>query len=117
MGSTTAKDLDALGPDLSVHECFPGGSNIEFVEVVNNECLNVVVYERGAGKTLACGTGACAAVVACVLHGRVSRDGCVANVPGGPLFISWREDDGFVCMKGPAVKVFEGSLCSSFFES
>jgi diaminopimelate epimerase len=65
-----------------------------------------MVWERGAGKTLACGTGACAAVVASVLHGKVSRE-CDAILPGGTLRINWVDYDS-VFMTGPALKVFEG---------
>lgn len=70
--------------------------------------VRMVVWERGAGRTLACGTGACATVVAGVLEGRVERT-CRVDLPGGPLIIEWREADNRIYMTGPAELVFAGS--------
>lgn len=67
------------------------------------------VWERGAGPTLACGTGACAVVVAGVLTNRTERQ-CTVTLPGGDLFINWNEQNGKLFMTGPAVKVFEGNF-------
>ncbi|KAJ6299872.1 hypothetical protein OIU76_020799 [Salix suchowensis] len=67
------------------------------------------VWERGAGATLACGTGACATVVAAVLEGHAGRN-CTVDLPGGPLEIEWREEDNHVYMTGPAEMVFYGSV-------
>jgi diaminopimelate epimerase len=69
----------------------------------------MVVWERGAGRTLACGTGACATVVAGVLEGHVDRS-CRVDLPGGPLHIEWRESDNHIYMTGPAELVFDGMV-------
>jgi diaminopimelate epimerase len=79
------------------------------VQVLTPTHLRMVVWERGAGRTLACGTGACATVVAGVLEGRCERSARV-DLPGGPLFIEWREGDNHIYMTGPAERVFEGIL-------
>jgi len=87
---------------------FPKKANIEFVEVASRSHLKMVVYERGAGPTLACGTGACALTVAAVLAGKADR-ACTVSLPGGDLFIEWDEGDNHVYMTGPAEPVFEGT--------
>lgn len=86
----------------------------EFVEVLAPDHARMLVWERGAGATLACGTGACAVVVAGVLEGRLARATRV-DLPGGPLHIEWREADNRVYMTGPAELVFNGSLELSRF--
>lgn len=102
-------DLAAVGPEFESHPAFPAKTNTEFVEVVSRQHVRMVVWERGAGRTLACGTGACALVVGGVLEGRIDRD-CRVDLPGGPLQIEWRESDGHVYMTGPAELVFAGSV-------
>lgn len=99
--------LSTYGPKFESHPKFPARTNTEFTEVVNRGYVKMHVWERGAGATLACGTGACATVVAGVLEGRVDRQ-CVVELPGGPLEINWRESDGKVIMTGPAERVFSG---------
>ena len=89
------------------HPAFPAKTNTEFAEVVNRHRVKMRVWERGAGATLACGTGACATVVAAVLEGRTERK-CTVELPGGPLEIEWRESDNRVIMTGPAELVFDG---------
>jgi len=101
-------DIDTLGPALENHPLFPNKTNVEFVEVISPGECDVVVWERGAGRTLACGTGACAVLVAGVLTGRLSRQAKV-NLPGGDLQVHWAES-GQVKMSGPAVEVFRGHL-------
>ncbi|KAE8661074.1 Diaminopimelate epimerase [Hibiscus syriacus] len=81
----------------------------EFVEVFSHEHLKMRVWERGAGATLACGTGACAVVVAAVLEGRAGRS-CTVDLPGGPLDIEWKEENNHVYMTGLAEVVFYGSV-------
>ncbi|HEY3998932.1 MAG TPA: diaminopimelate epimerase [Candidatus Xenobia bacterium] len=98
--------LEAWGRPLEHHLAFPQRTNVEFVEVRGPGQLAMRVWERGAGPTLACGTGACATLVAANLCGLSGREATV-HLPGGPLSIAWRED-GNVYMTGPAVKVFEG---------
>jgi len=89
------------------HEMFPARTNTEFVQIISSTHLQMRVWERGAGATLACGTGACAVVVAAVLEGRSQRK-CLVDLPGGPLEIEWNEKDNHVYMTGPAEKVFSG---------
>lgn len=101
--------LSTYGPKFESHVNFPARTNTEFTEVVNRGYVKMHVWERGAGATLACGTGACATVVAGVLEGRVDRE-CVVELPGGPLEIHWREADGNVIMTGPAEPVFTGVI-------
>ena len=100
-------DLSVLGPQFEKHAAFPAKTNTEFVQVINPRKLLMRVWERGAGATLACGTGACATVVAGVLEGRAERK-CTVVLPGGPLEIEWREADGRIIMTGPAEVVFKG---------
>lgn len=99
-------NLYELGPQIENDPHFPNRTNVEFVRVLNNEEIEVMVWERGAGETLACGTGACAATVAASLNKLIGRR-AVVHLPGGNLDIEWA-DDQHVLMRGPAVKVFEG---------
>lgn len=103
-----AIDLYKLGPAVENHPAFPRRTNVEFVQVIDPREVKVRVWERGAGATLACGSGACAAVVAGVLTGRTGRDVTV-HLPGGDLEIVWAADQR-VYMTGPAEEVFEGKL-------
>jgi len=96
-----------LGPKLQAAECFPESVNVGFAQIVSPGEINLRVYERGAGETLACGSGACAAVVALVRQGRVGRHVDV-HLPGGTLVIDWPADDAPVRMAGPTAFVFEG---------
>lgn len=108
---TFVEDVDAfpvetLGPLAENHEIFPRRCNIEFIQVLGPHELKMRVWERGAGITLACGTGACASVAAAARTGRAERN-AVVHLPGGDLQIDWRED-GHIYMTGPATTVFEG---------
>jgi len=96
------------GEALEHNPLFPNRTNVEFVEVLSRDRIKVKVWERGAGATLACGTGACAAVVAGVLTGRLGSAVRV-DLPGGSLQINW-EKDGKVYMEGPAEEVFSGRI-------
>lgn len=100
-------DFYRLGPAVEKHPLFPKKTNVEFVQVISPSELRVRVWERGAGETLACGTGACAVAVAGVLNQYSNRKVAVM-LPGGRLDIEWAED-GRVFMTGPAEGVFEGS--------
>ena len=102
-------DLLTLGPAIEHHPAFPHRTNVHFVQVLDTHTLSMRTWERGAGLTLACGTGACAATVAAALTGRAGRRTTV-YVPGGRLNIDWREDTDDVYMTGPATRVFEGDL-------
>lgn len=99
--------LDTLGPQFEHHPAFPQRTNTEFIQVVRPDYLKMRVWERGAGITLACGTGACATVVAGVLTGRSDRI-CTVELPGGCLEIEWSEQDQRIYMTGPAERVFTG---------
>lgn len=101
-------DLAALGPGFERHPRFPGRVNTEFIRVRSPGLLELRVWERGSGETLACGTGACAALAAAVTAGYTSRQ-AEARLPGGSLALRWRED-GHMEMTGPAVTVFEGEI-------
>ncbi len=102
-------DLHKWGPKLEVHPYFPRKINVEFVTVKSPGHTVMRVWERGAGPTLACGTGACATVVASVLNGLTDRS-AVVSLKGGDLHIEWNETDGHVYMTGPAAIVYEGNL-------
>ncbi|XP_028956991.2 diaminopimelate epimerase, chloroplastic-like isoform X2 [Malus sylvestris] len=101
--------LADIGPKFENHEVFPARTNTEFVQVYTPSHLKMRVWERGAGATLACGTGACAVVVAAVLEGRAERN-CTVDLPGGPLQIEWKEENNHIYMTGPAEVVFYGSV-------
>ncbi len=102
-------DLNLVGRSFETHEVFPQKTNTEFIEVVKSNYLKMRVWERGAGITLACGTGACATVVAGVLNGKCDRQTTV-ELPGGCLDIEWCEKDNHVYMTGSTTKVFTGEL-------
>ncbi len=104
----TDEELIKFGPIIENHRIFPERINVEFVKVVNKSRIEVKVWERGAGKTLACGTGACASLVASFLNGLTEREAEVI-LPGGNLFIQWGEL-GHVFMTGPAEYVYEGEI-------
>lgn len=110
-----AVSVSTLGPKLERHSFFPNMTNVEFVEVKTPEEIFLKVWERGAGETLACGTGACAAVVGGVLAGRLERRVKV-NLPGGQLLVEWA-DNNHVYMTGPAERVFQGRLSEGFIEN
>lgn len=101
-------DVKKYGSILEINEVFPNKTNVEFVEIKDPENIKMRVWERGAGETLACGTGACASVVACNLNGLTKRSVNV-ELLGGNLNIELGEDN-HVYMTGPAVTVFEGEL-------
>jgi diaminopimelate epimerase len=101
-------DVPGTGSSIEHLPLFPNRTNVEFVVVDGDGRIHVRVWERGSGETLACGTGACASLVACALAGRTGRE-AELRFPGGDLHLRWRGDD-HVLMTGPAVRVFEGEL-------
>lgn len=101
-------DIEKYGPILENDEHFPKRANIEFIELVDKNKIKMRVWERGAGETLACGTGACASVVACNLNNYIEKQATV-ELLGGDLYIEWNENN-HIYMTGPAVTVFEGSI-------
>lgn len=103
-----AVDAAKLGPAIETHRSFPERTNVHFVQVLNTTELAQKTWERGAGITLACGTGACASLVAAVLNNKANRRATV-HLPGGDLIIEWTGDNR-VYMTGPAEEVFEGEI-------
>ena len=102
--------LERIGPLFERHEKFPERINTEFIQVIDRYTLNMRVWERGSGETFACGTGACASVVAAVLNGHCDYDSEITvQLRGGELFITYLQD-GSVIMKGPAAHVFDGIM-------
>ncbi len=101
--------LETVGPQFEHNAAFPQRTNTEFIQVIRSEYVKMRVWERGAGVTLACGTGACAAVVAGVLVGKCDRATAV-ELPGGVLEIEWAEVSGRIYMTGPAQRVFTGCI-------
>lgn len=102
-------NLPLIGPVIENASVFPRRTNTEFIEVVSADYIKMRVWERGSGETLACGTGACAAVVAGVLNGKNNRKTTV-ELLGGELTIEWKESDNHVYLTGGATTVFEGEI-------
>lgn len=107
-GIPEASLLEEIGPLIETHSRFPKRTNVEFVKILSSTKIQVRVWERGAGATLACGTGACAAAVASILTGR-TQSLVEAALPGGNLQIEWQKGSSHVLMKGPATEVFQGT--------
>lgn len=101
--------IEKYGPVVENDSHFPKRINAEFIEIMDEKNIKMRVWERGAGETLACGTGACAVAVACYINGVTSRDVNI-HLLGGTLNIKWDENDNHVYMTGPAVTVFEGEI-------
>ena len=102
-------DICKYGNLIETNKAFPKKTNVEFINVVDDKTLKMRVWERGAGETLACGTGACGALIASVLNGYTSRNVTI-HLLGGDLNIEWNENDNHVYMTGSATTVFEGEL-------
>ena len=107
--NTKEFDVEKYGKVLEIDKAFPKKANIEFAQIIDRQNINMRVWERGAGETLACGTGACATAVACNLNGLTDRKVNI-ELLGGTLNIEWNEIDNHVYMTGPAVTVFDGEL-------
>jgi diaminopimelate epimerase len=105
---TSGFPVSTIGPIIENHELFPNRTNVEFVEVLSPDEINMRVWERGAGETLACGTGACAAAVAGILHQKL-HDKVAIHLLGGDLQVAWK-DHNRIFMTGPAEIVFEGKI-------
>lgn len=106
---TKSLDIRKYGPVFETHPAFPEQVNTEFVQVISRNEINMRVWERGSGETLACGTGTCASVVACVLNGKTDEKVTV-HLLGGDLFIEYNRDNGTVWMTGPAEIVFDWEI-------
>lgn len=107
--SVARAPVETLGPRLENHPSFPNKANIGFMEIVNRRQIRLRVFERGAGETLACGTGACAAVVYGQIRGLLDHK-VEVELSGGKLNIEWNQGDSPVIMTGPAATVFEGQI-------
>ncbi len=107
--NTKEFDVEKYGKVLEIDKAFPKKANIEFAQIIDRQNINMRVWERGAGETLACGTGACATAVACNLNGLTDRKVNI-ELLGGTLNIEWNETDNHIYMTGPAVTVFDGEL-------
>lgn len=101
--------LEKIGPQFEHHEMFPKRTNTEFVERVNDKEIRMRVWERGSGETLACGTGACASAMACILNG-YTGDEVMVHLTGGDLKITYDRTTNHLFMTGPATTVFEGTV-------
>ena len=109
MDEVSSLPLEKIGPLFENHVRFPKRTNTEFVKVLDEETVEMRVWERGTGETLACGTGACATVVACVLNG-LTKEEVTVKLLGGNLQIKWDREANLVYMNGPAATVFEGEV-------
>lgn len=103
----TKVDLKKIGPQIETHDLFPKKTNVEFIQILDRQTIRMRVWERGAGITKACGTGASASLVASVLNNHTNRQATV-KLDGGDLFLEWAEND-HIFMSGPAVEVFRGT--------
>jgi diaminopimelate epimerase len=101
--------VTSLGPKIETHLLFPKRTNVEFAQVLDKDRIRMRVWERGAGVTLACGSGACATAVAAIRRGLTNRK-VELLLDGGSLFIEWREEDGHVLMTGPTAAPFRGRV-------
>ena len=108
-------DLTKIGPVFESHPRFPNRVNTEFIRVIDRKTLEMRVWERGSGETLACGTGACAAAVAAILNDLADREVTI-HLLGGDLDIRWDAETNHVFMKGPATTVFDGEIDTSHID-
>lgn len=110
-------DIEKIGPAFENHPLFPDRVNTEFVKVLDSHTVQMRVWERGSGETLACGTGACAVAVASILNGHVDGEKPVTvKLLGGDLEIFWDREENLVYMTGPATTVFDGEIDLRFLE-
>ena len=106
---TSSVPIEQIGREFEFHPAFPKRVNAEFIQVLSRSEVNMRVWERGTGETLACGTGACASTVACILNGRTD-DEITLHLLGGDLHVKWDRGTNHVLMTGPAATVFEGEI-------
>lgn len=109
MDNVADLEIEKIGPFFENHERFPNRTNTEFIRIIDDHTVEMRVWERGTGETLACGTGACATVVACVLNG-LTKEEVTVKLLGGDLQIKWDREKNLVYMTGPAEIVFEGEV-------
>lgn len=106
---TASFPLETVGPLFENHERFPKRVNTEFIQLLDRKTVNMRVWERGSGETLACGTGACASAVACILNGLTENE-ITLHLLGGDLVVRWDQEENLVYMTGPARVVFDGEI-------
>lgn len=109
MEEVKTMEIEKIGPYFENHERFPNRINTEFVKVLNRQEVEMRVWERGTGETLACGTGCCATAVACILNGYTDQT-VIVHVLGGDILVEWNQKSNLVYMTGPAATVFEGEI-------
>lgn len=102
-------EIEKIGPHFESHKAFPERVNTEFIQVVDENNLNMRVWERGSGETFACGTGACASLVATVLNG-MCKESATLHLLGGDLDITWDKQENTIYLEGPATTVFKGEI-------
>ena len=110
MEETDCLELEKIGPLFEHYSGFPDRINTEFVKVLDDRTVQMRVWERGSGETLACGTGACAVAVAAVLNGVVKGNQVTVKLLGGTLQVEWDREKNLVFMTGPAAVVFDGEI-------
>ena len=113
---TASFPLEEIGPKFEKHKFFPNRVNAEFIQIISRNEVNMRVWERGSGETLACGTGACASTVACILNG-LTDDEITLHLLGGDLKVRWDRDENVVYMTGPAKVSFDGEIDVDAIES
>lgn len=106
---TKSLNLEAIGPKFEKHPVFPEQVNTEFVHVIDRHTVDMRVWERGSGETFACGTGACATAMACILNGKTD-DEVLVHLVGGDLLIRYDRETNHIFMTGPATEVFSGEI-------
>ncbi|MDD3404299.1 MAG: diaminopimelate epimerase [Hespellia sp.] len=109
MDDVAGLEIEKIGPKFENHERFPKRINTEFVRVIDRNTVEMRVWERGSGETLACGTGACAVAVSCILNG-LTEETVTVKLLGGDLLIEWNRETDRVFMTGPAAVVFDGEI-------
>jgi len=107
--NTETAPVSTLGPILETHAQFPSKANIGFMQILSRQLIKLRVFERGVGETLACGTGACAAVVAGICAGKLDNK-VEVELPGGIIHIYWPGKGHSVTLTGPAKTVFQGQI-------
>ncbi len=108
-------NIEKIGPEFEKHERFPQRINTEFVKVIDSKTVEMRVWERGSGETLACGTGACAVAAACILNG-LTEDRVTVKLLGGDLQIEWDRVKNRIYMTGPATVVFDGEIDITYMD-
>ena len=109
MEDVSGLEIEKIGPYFENHSRFPNRTNTEFVKVLDRKNVQMRVWERGTGETLACGTGCCATAVACILNGHTENEVTV-HVLGGKIKVFWDRESNLIYMTGPAETVFEGEI-------